>query len=72
MAKVIVIGVEGEEGLWLADLAAGTVVPLQPPATGELATVSDLRKSGSTVVKGVDLAVAVSAADKVFAGLFDA
>ena len=32
----------------LADLAAGTVKPLQPPATGELATVSDLRKSGAT------------------------
>jgi hypothetical protein len=72
MAQVIVIGVEGEEGLWLADLGAGTVVPLQPPATGELATVSDLRKSGSVIVKGVDFAVAVSSADKVFAGHYDA
>lgn len=72
MANVVVIGVAGEEGLWVADLAAGTVSKLAPPATGELATVSDLRKSGGTVVKGVDFAVAVSSADKVFAGLFDA
>ena len=72
MAKVIVIGLPGEDGLWIADLNAGTVRPLQPPATGELATVADLRKSGSVITKGVDFAVAVSSADEVFSGHYDA
>ncbi|WP_064684912.1 hypothetical protein [Rhizobium bangladeshense] len=69
MAKVVVIGIPGEAGLWLADLDAGTVTPLNP--TGDLATVSSLRKAGGTFVKGVDLAVAVSSAQVALSGHVD-
>lgn len=69
MAKAVIIGIPGETGLWLADLDAGTVKPLNP--TGDLATVSDLRKTGGTFVKGVDLAVAVSSAQVALSGHVD-
>jgi len=71
MAKVVVIGIPGENGLWLADLTAGTVTQLPQPFSGELASAETLRRSGAAIVKGVDLAVAVSSADRVFSGHFD-
>ncbi|OBZ94950.1 hypothetical protein ADU59_14225 [Pararhizobium polonicum] len=71
MAKVVVIGIPGESGLWLADLTAGTVTQLPKPLSGELATAESLRHSGGAVVKGVDFAVAVSSADQVFSGHFE-
>ncbi|MCA1490902.1 hypothetical protein I6F11_08210 [Ensifer sp. NBAIM29] len=70
MAKVVVIGIPGESGLWLADLGNGTVRALNS-VTGVLASVNALRRPGSVFVKNVDLAVAVSAADEVFAGHMD-
>ncbi len=70
MAKVVVIGIPGEPGLWVADLGNGTVKPLES-TTGDLARVNALRKPGSAFVKDVDLAVAVSSADKVFSGHVD-
>lgn len=69
-AKVVVIGIPGEPGLWLADLGSGTVTPLDQ-VTGDLAAADKLRAQGGTIVKNVDLAVAVSSADKVFSGHFD-
>ena len=69
MAKVVIIGLPGEAGLWLADLGAGTVKPLNP--TGDLGTANDLRKAGGTFVKGVDLAVAVSSAQVALSGHVD-
>ncbi|MGO6741138.1 hypothetical protein ACCS93_01580 [Rhizobium ruizarguesonis] len=69
MAKAVIIGIPGEPGLWLADLGAGTVKPLNP--TGDLATANDLRKAGGTFVKGVDLAVAVSSAQVALSGHVD-
>ncbi|MBB4190721.1 hypothetical protein GGE45_000204 [Rhizobium aethiopicum] len=69
MAKAVIIGIPGEEGLWLADLDAGTVKPLNP--TGELTTASSLRKAGGIFVKGVDLAVAVSSAQVALSGHVD-
>ncbi|AIC28554.1 MULTISPECIES: hypothetical protein [Rhizobium] len=69
MTKVVIIGIPGETGLWLADLDAGTVTPLNP--TGDLATASNLRKAGGIIVKGVDLAVAVSSAQVALSGHFD-
>ncbi|NKJ98461.1 hypothetical protein GFL80_02815 [Rhizobium leguminosarum bv. viciae] len=69
MAKVVIIGIPGEAGLWLADLGAGTVKPVNP--TGDLGTANDLRKAGGTFVKGVDLAVAVSSAQVALSGHVD-
>lgn len=71
MAKVVVLGVPGETGLWLADLDAGTVTALAAPAEGPLAAASNLRASGVTVTKGDDFAVAVSSAASVASGLLD-
>jgi hypothetical protein len=71
MAKVVVLGIPGEPGLWLADLDAGTVSPIDAPADGALASANKLRAGGSAVVKGVDLAVVVSSAAKVSSGLLD-
>lgn len=68
---VVVIGIPGETGLWLADLTAGTVAPLPGPLSGDLAKVEALRSSGGAIVKGVDFAVAVSSAARVFAGHYD-
>ncbi len=70
MAKVVVIGIPGEPGLWLADLANGTVRPLDQ-VTGDLGTLNGYRKSGSAIVKNVDLAIAVSSVERVFAGHVD-
>jgi hypothetical protein len=33
MAKVVVFGVAGDDGLWVADLDAGTIAPLRSPTT---------------------------------------
>jgi hypothetical protein len=71
MTRVVVIGVKGEEGLWVVDLGAGTVTPLHPPRAGTLKAVVDLRASGASIIKGVDLAVTVKAADSAFSGHFD-
>ncbi|WP_082477902.1 MULTISPECIES: hypothetical protein [unclassified Rhizobium] len=71
MAKVVIIGIPGESGLWIADIDAGTVTPLEAPAEGPLAAANRLRAGGTVVTKGVDLAVAISSAAKVSSGLLD-
>lgn len=71
MAKVIVLGIPGEPGLWLADLDAGTVSKIDAPSDGALASANALRAGGSAVIKGVDFAIAVSSAAKVSSGLLD-
>lgn len=35
MAKVVVIGIEGEDGLWIVDLKARSVEPLDSPKAGD-------------------------------------
>ncbi|WP_018234660.1 hypothetical protein [Ensifer sp. BR816] len=70
MSKVVVIGIPGEPGLWIADLGNGTVTPLDQ-VRGDLATVNGFRQLGSTFVNNVDLAIAVGSVDDVFAGHVD-
>lgn len=70
MAKVILIGVEGEDGLWLVDLESRKVEPFNDP-TGDLAKVTDLRKLGGTFVKNVNFALGVSSAKVIFSGHVD-
>lgn len=62
MNKAVIIGIEGETGLWLADLEKGTVTPVTVPLTGNLAPAAALREKGVTVVKGVNFAVAFESA----------
>ena len=71
MTKVVVISVEGEKGLWVADLGRGTVMPLSVPKAGALAEAAALAARGSVITKGVNLAVAVKSADSVAAGHYD-
>ncbi|MBW9064729.1 hypothetical protein JNB71_15545 [Rhizobium herbae] len=70
MSKVVVIGFPGDPTLYVADIDAGTVTPLNT-VTGALASANQLRASGGVVVKDVDFAVAISSASSVSAGLFD-
>jgi hypothetical protein len=71
MAKVVIVGVTDEKGLWIADLDAGTIVPLADPTVGNLKTVSDLRASGASVVKGVDVAISIQTAAAAASGHLD-
>jgi hypothetical protein len=65
MSKVVVIGVEGEAGLWLADLEKGTVTQLGDELSGAMASAASLRKEGATIIKGVDFALAAASAADV-------
>lgn len=71
MAAVVVISVEGEEGLWVVDLGANTVLPLPTPKSGGLKVVTDLRATGSTVTKGVNVAVTVKSVEAALSGHYD-
>lgn len=71
MAKVVVIGVEGDNRLWVADLDAGTVSLIPAPTQGPLAAANDLRNNGAHVHKGVNLAVLAASAGSVSGGFMD-
>jgi hypothetical protein len=71
MAKVLVIGVAGEEGLWIADLDAGTISKMATPAKGALASADQLRNAGAVVAKGIDLAVTAQSVASVSGGFMD-
>ncbi|WEX86829.1 hypothetical protein PZN02_003161 [Sinorhizobium garamanticum] len=71
MARVVVIRIADEEGLWVIDLDARSVVPLDPPNAGGLKAVTDHRASGKIVTKGVDVAVVVKSAEAAFSGHYD-
>ncbi len=71
MAKVVVIGLPGEAGLWVADLDAGTVSAFQPPAGSPLEAASKLRAGGAAINKGVNFSVVVKSADDAFSGHLD-
>ena len=71
MAGVIIFGLTGETGLWQADLEAGTVLPLDSPPNGDLATAASFRKVGAGFYKGVDFAVHVTTAANAAEGLHE-
>jgi hypothetical protein len=71
MANVVVFGLIGEPDLWIADLESGTVRKIDPPSTGALKAADDLRRSGASVSKGVNLALLASSSDAVASGQFD-
>jgi len=64
MAKFVVLGLEGDDVLYIVDINGGTVT--QAPrwdntATGFPRCADQGRVSGYTIIKGVNLAVAVDA-----------
>lgn len=65
MSKVVVLGLEGESGLWVADLDAGTV-------TAVAADVADhLRKAGEIAPRGVSFATVAQTAVPLSGGFYD-
>lgn len=68
MAKFVLFGLEGEAGVWLADLEAGTVSEVDPAAAeaagaadaGFVSTALKARENGYSIVKGVNFAVATT------------
>ena len=72
MARIVVLGVQGDDALWVADLDAGTVTQIGAPTTGALKAADDLRKAGASVIKGVNLAALATSADAVSGGFMDA
>ena len=68
MAKVVIIGVAGDQGLWVVDIDAGTVTPLPDPTDGNLKNVVDLRTVGASVIKGIDVAISVESVGDIAAG----
>jgi len=65
MSKIVVLGLEGEDGLWVADLDAGTVAAV----TGSAADA--LRKADKTVMSGVKFAAVAEAAASLSSGIYD-
>ncbi len=61
MTRIVVLGIEGEDGLWAANLDTGTVTPMSVPASGNLKIADDLRKAGATITVGVNLATLATA-----------
>lgn len=71
MSKFVVVGFPGSDAVWLADIDAGTITPLNPAPSPQLDIVNQIRAAGGTVIKDVNLAIAVESADSAFSGLFD-
>jgi hypothetical protein len=59
MARIVILGLKGEAGLWSVDLDAGTATQIGSPTGGTLKAADDLRKAGATITSGVDLAALV-------------
>lgn len=57
MSKVVVLGVEGEEGFWLADFEAGTLTKIDDGADDSFAFAARSRQSSEPLVRGVKFAV---------------
>ncbi|GES41264.1 hypothetical protein FBZ98_104637 [Rhizobium sp. ERR 922] len=71
MAGVVLIGIKGEKGLWLADLEKGTVVRYTRRLSGDLAKAEAWRAKGVRVEKDVDFAVALTSASVAASGLLE-
>lgn len=71
MAGVVILGLTGEEGLWVVDLEAGAVLPLEVVPEGDMARATSYRSVGATLIKGVDFAVHVTTAAQAAEGLHE-
>jgi hypothetical protein len=69
MARVVIIGIPGEAGLWMADLDAGTVTAVDGALSDELITAQ--ANNDETMVKGVRLAVAINSGSELAGGFLE-
>jgi hypothetical protein len=67
----VLLGTVADGKVWLVDLKSGTVSELEQPAGGDIASVLNIRKSGCSVVKGVDLAIAIPSTADVAGGFLE-
>ncbi|MBB3383306.1 MULTISPECIES: hypothetical protein [unclassified Rhizobium] len=71
MAGAVLLGIKGQEGLWLVDLEKGTVVRYTRRLSGDLAKAASWRAKGVRVEKDVDFAVALRSASSAASGLYE-
>ncbi|WP_246663204.1 hypothetical protein [Rhizobium sp. WL3] len=71
MAGVVILGLTGEDGLWVVDLEAGAVLPLDIVPVGDMATAASYRSVGASFIKGVNFAVHVTSAAQAAEGLHE-
>lgn len=57
MARYVLIGITGSKSLSLIDLEGGSLETIPPESVDE--SISKVREAGDTVVRGVDVAVAI-------------
>nr|WP_298099030.1 hypothetical protein [uncultured Shinella sp.] len=65
MSKIVVLGLEGEDGIWVADLDAGTVAAV----TGSAANA--FRKADKAFVSGIKFAAVAETATSLSGGFYD-
>ncbi|MDO1583508.1 hypothetical protein [Rhizobium oryzicola] len=71
MTKVVIIGIEGESGLWVADLGAGTVTKAPQMAASTLEIANEPNSTGAAITKGINLAVVAASAESLSGGYMD-
>lgn len=71
MANFVVFGIPGDSQLYLADIRAGTISPLNVPAGSDLGVADQLRNAGATIIKGVNLAITVGSTASAGSGRLD-
>ena len=65
MSKIVVLGLEGETGLWVADLETGTITSLVS------ASADEMRKSGKLTPRGDSFATVAETAAPLSGGFYD-
>ncbi len=71
MSKVVVLGVEGEDGFWLADFEAGTLTKIDDAAEDAFAFAARSRQSGEPLVRGVKFAIVTNNGEDPASGHVD-
>lgn len=69
MSRIVVIGIPGEDGLWMADLDAGTVTPVDASLCEELALTTN--EDSAPVIRGVKMAVAIGDGSDMAGGFLE-
>lgn len=65
MSKVVVLGLEGETGLWVADIESGTITAVAAKAAEEL------RRTAQIAPRGVSFATVAETSEPLSGGILD-